>query len=68
MSEDSVKVAVRVRPFNSREKQRNAVSVIKMEGKSTIIRDPADNSEKTFVYDFSYWSHDGFEEQTDGCE
>eukprot|EP01147_Barroeca_monosierra_P010210 gene10210-2367_t len=66
MSEDSVKVAVRVRPFNSREKQRNAVSVIKMEGKSTIIRDPADNSEKTFVYDFSYWSHDGFEEQTDG--
>ena len=31
----SVKVAVRVRPFNAREKGRNAVSVISMEGKST---------------------------------
>ena len=31
----SVKVAVRVRPFNSREIGRNATRVIEMEGKST---------------------------------
>ena len=31
----SVKVAVRVRPFNAREKGRNAVSIIAMEGKTT---------------------------------
>ena len=31
----SVKVAVRVRPFNAREKGRKAVSIIAMEGKAT---------------------------------
>ena len=31
----SVKVAVRVRPFNARETGRHAVSVITMEGKTT---------------------------------
>lgn len=37
----SVKVAVRVRPFNQREKDQNSVSVIDMDGKSTTtIRNP----------------------------
>jgi kinesin family protein 1 len=36
----SVKVAVRVRPFNSREKDANAALIIGMEGKSTKITDP----------------------------
>jgi len=31
----SVKVAVRVRPFNSRENQRNAQCIIQMEGNTT---------------------------------
>ena len=36
----SVKVAVRVRPFNGREKEANAKRIIEMEGKTTKITDP----------------------------
>jgi hypothetical protein len=37
----SVKVAVRVRPFNKREKEREAVSIIKMNpGNQTVIKNP----------------------------
>lgn len=36
----SVKVAVRVRPFNSREKAANSVSIIRMDGGDTYIRNP----------------------------
>lgn len=32
MSGDNVQVAVRVRPFNAREKQRNANLIIAMDG------------------------------------
>jgi len=39
---ENVKVAVRVRPFNSREKQRNSQLIIGMNGNSTTIQDPAD--------------------------
>ncbi|XP_071490003.1 kinesin-like protein KIF28P [Diadema antillarum] len=64
MSEESVKVAVRVRPFNSREKARNAELIIAMNGNTTIIRNPEDKNEepRKFNFDFSYWSHDGFVE------
>eukprot|EP01137_Pigoraptor_chileana_P032728 Opistho-2@22588 len=65
---DNVKVAVRVRPFNSREKDRNAKVIIKMEGNNTYISDPNAPGEKPreFSFDFSYWSHDGFKERADG--
>ena len=36
----SVKVAVRVRPFNDREKDRNSKLIIRMEGNTTFIKDP----------------------------
>ena len=36
----SVKVAVRVRPFNSREKNANATCIINMDGNTTRIIDP----------------------------
>jgi len=36
----SVKVAVRVRPFNTREKDKDAKCVIAMEGNTTRITDP----------------------------
>jgi hypothetical protein len=37
----SVKVAVRVRPFNDREKAQNSTSVINMDGKKlTTIKNP----------------------------
>ena len=63
---ESVKVAVRVRPFNSREQERNAVLCIKMENNSTYITDPEGGEPKMFTFDYSYWSHDGFLEQPDG--
>ncbi|XP_067652315.1 kinesin-like protein KIF28 [Haliotis asinina] len=65
MPEDSVKVAVRVRPFNQREKDRQAKLIIKMQGKMTMIINPDGNNEepKKFSFDYSYWSHDGFVEE-----
>lgn len=62
--EENVKVAVRVRPFNAREKQRNAKLIVAMSGNSTKITNPEDaNDTKTFAFDYSYWSHDGFKER-----
>jgi hypothetical protein len=54
---DNVKVAVRVRPFNNREKERNARCIISMHDKSTTIKNPETNEEKAFTFDYSYWSH-----------
>ncbi|KAL8429618.1 hypothetical protein ACSSS7_006457 [Eimeria intestinalis] len=64
----SVKVAVRVRPFNDREHNMNAELCISMEGKSTTITNQADakNPTKTFAFDYSYWSHDGFQVEDSG--
>jgi len=58
---ESVKVAVRVRPFNQREKDRNATCIIRMMGPKTIIINPETQEEKDFAFDYSYWSHDGFD-------
>lgn len=59
MAASSVKVAVRVRPFNARELSRNAKCVIQMQGNSTCITNPKQNKDgaKTFTFDYSYWSH-----------
>lgn len=62
----SVRVAVRIRPFNSREKEMNATCCCRMEGPKTFIRDPETKKEKDFTFDFSYWSHDGFKEEEGG--
>ncbi|XP_060804747.1 kinesin-like protein unc-104 isoform X2 [Amyelois transitella] len=58
----SVKVAVRVRPFNSREIARECKCIIEMTGNTTIIQNPkappgTKDSAKSFNFDFSYWSH-----------
>uniref|UniRef100_A0AAQ5XEP8 Kinesin motor domain-containing protein n=1 Tax=Amphiprion ocellaris TaxID=80972 RepID=A0AAQ5XEP8_AMPOC len=59
MAGASVKVAVRVRPFNSRETGRNAKCVIQMQGNTTCISNPkqAKDGAKNFTFDYSYWSH-----------
>ncbi|XP_071376241.1 kinesin-like protein KIF1B isoform X3 [Centroberyx affinis] len=59
MSGASVKVAVRVRPFNSRETSKDSKCIIQMQGNSTIILNPKAPKEpaKTFSFDYSYWSH-----------
>ncbi|MCJ8750206.1 hypothetical protein PDJAM_G00259830 [Pangasius djambal] len=55
----SVKVAVRVRPFNSRETSRDAKCVIHMQGNTTCISNPKQptHTAKSFTFDYSYWSH-----------
>ena len=60
MSVESVQVAVRVRPFNSRETGQNSTCIIRMNGPTTYITNPDDGNEKDFNFDYSYWSHDGF--------
>ncbi|KAM6929381.1 kinesin-like protein KIF1B isoform 1-T1 [Lycodopsis pacificus] len=59
MSGASVKVAVRVRPFNSREIGKESKCIIQMQGKTTTILNPKAPKEpaKTFSFDYSYWSH-----------
>ncbi|XP_015789402.1 kinesin-like protein KIF16B [Tetranychus urticae] len=68
----SVKVAVRVRPFNNREIEMGSSCIIRMEGKKTAIINPNprpdlldntaspvfDGSRKEFTFDHSYWSFD----------
>eukprot|EP00049_Salpingoeca_infusionum_P014008 m.261034 g.261034 ORF g.261034 m.261034 type:complete len:963 (+) comp15570_c0_seq2:394-3282(+) len=63
---EAVKVAVRVRPFNSREEKLGAVNIIEMNGCTTVIKDPKTGKKKTFTYDYSYWSHDSFTENGEG--
>uniref|UniRef100_A0AAY4C0P8 Kinesin-like protein n=1 Tax=Denticeps clupeoides TaxID=299321 RepID=A0AAY4C0P8_9TELE len=63
MASASVKVAVRVRPFNTRETSRGAKCVIQMQEKSTCIynlKQPKDA--KNFTFDYSYWSHTSSED------
>uniref|UniRef100_V9I8V6 Kinesin-like protein unc-104 n=1 Tax=Apis cerana TaxID=7461 RepID=V9I8V6_APICE len=59
----SVKVAVRVRPFNNREISREAQCIIEMSGSTTSILNPkappgSKDSVKSFNYDYSYFSMD----------
>ncbi|KAK7869443.1 hypothetical protein R5R35_008169 [Gryllus longicercus] len=58
----SVKVAVRVRPFNNREISRDCKCIIEMGGNTTYIVNPklppgSKDATKSFNYDYSYWSH-----------
>ncbi|XP_078266827.1 kinesin-like protein KIF1A isoform X18 [Rhinoraja longicauda] len=59
MAGASVKVAVRVRPFNSREIGRDSKCIIQMSGNTTTIANPKQPKEapKSFNFDYSYWSH-----------
>ncbi|XP_061196909.1 kinesin-like protein unc-104 isoform X5 [Saccostrea echinata] len=62
----SVKVAVRVRPFNSREMNLNSELIIKMKDKTTTITNPKagpkDVKIRNFNFDHSYWSHTNTED------
>ncbi|KAI9999184.1 hypothetical protein PInf_004003 [Phytophthora infestans] len=53
---ENVQVAVRVRPFNEREKSMESTPCIRMvrETQQTIITDPETNIEKAFTFDYSY--------------
>ncbi|XP_055332251.1 kinesin-like protein unc-104 isoform X2 [Paramacrobiotus metropolitanus] len=63
----SVKVAVRVRPFNSREMAKECSCIISMSGPTTNIyhngkERERDRNGKPFAFDYSYWSHTGPED------
>ncbi|XP_041821506.1 kinesin-like protein KIF1C [Chelmon rostratus] len=70
MAGASVKVAVRVRPFNSRETGRNAKCVIQMQGNTTCISNPKQPKDgaKNFTFDYSYWSHTTVDDPTFACQ
>lgn len=66
----TVKVAVRVRPFNQRELNMDSRLIIEMDGKKTRISNPKISMSchqgdigrdrfKEFIYDYSYWSVNG---------
>ncbi|XP_054916598.1 kinesin-like protein KIF1A isoform X5 [Poeciliopsis prolifica] len=58
MAGASVKVAVRVRPFNSRETEKESKCIIQMSGNTTTIINPKQAKDnKSFNFDYSYWSH-----------
>ena len=71
MAAGNIKVVVRVRPFNGRERDRNAKNVVQMKGNQTILVPPPEAEErlrkggskgtdgqKVFAFDKSYWSFD----------
>ena len=61
----SIQVAVRVRPFNSREKEKTSKCIISISGPSTTITDDL-LQEKTFTFDYSFWCHDIYIESPSG--
>ena len=58
----SVKVAVRVRPFNAKE--QNDDLIVEMTSNQTILE--CSNKTRTFAFDCSFWSHDGFYNDENG--
>ncbi|KAK7162920.1 hypothetical protein R3I93_007075 [Phoxinus phoxinus] len=65
----SVKVAVRVRPFNSREIGKDSKCIIQMSGNTTTIINPKQPKEnKSFNFDYSYWSHTTPEDVNFACQ
>ncbi|XP_043929490.1 kinesin-like protein KIF28P [Protopterus annectens] len=58
---DSIKVGVRIRPFNQREKILQSKCIISMTRNNVEIIDPKNaKKKKTFVFDYCYWSHDEY--------
>ncbi|XP_026790794.3 kinesin-like protein KIF1A isoform X4 [Pangasianodon hypophthalmus] len=69
MAGASVKVAVRVRPFNSREISKESKCIIQMSGNTTTIINPKQPKEnKSFNFDYSYWSHTSPEDVNYACQ
>uniref|UniRef100_A0A8C7N8X0 Si:rp71-84d9.1 n=1 Tax=Oncorhynchus kisutch TaxID=8019 RepID=A0A8C7N8X0_ONCKI len=64
---DCVKVAVRVRPFNKRERDAGGRCIISMASSTITIQDPRNSqSPRSFCFDYAYWSHSGFTRDCSG--
>ena len=61
----SIVVAVRVRPFNQREKSLKSKLCVKMTGNTTVLMNEH-GKKRSFTFDHSFWSHSGFKEEKDG--
>lgn len=53
---DSIKIAVRVRPFNGREEGQD--KIVEMDGQETRLRNPETGEIKKFGFHRCYWSTD----------
>ena len=62
----SVKVAVRVRPFNNREIELDCKNVVSMKGNTTTLTDTETGKTNDFTFDYSFWSHDEFRTDENG--
>lgn len=65
----SVKVGVRVRPFNQREVDLNCKLCVDMIGNMTRLfdaEDPEHGKHRDYTFDYSFWSHDEFETNEEG--
>jgi hypothetical protein len=62
----NIKVAVRVRPFNAREKELSSDCCVRMSDKTTEIFDTDGSVLHSFTFDHSFWSHDGFKTGSNG--
>uniref|UniRef100_A0A8C8E3E6 Kinesin-like protein KIF14 n=1 Tax=Oryzias sinensis TaxID=183150 RepID=A0A8C8E3E6_9TELE len=58
MENSAVTVAVRIRPFNPREKAEKALQVIFTSGQDTLVQHPHSKQSFSFTYDFSFCSVD----------
>ncbi|XP_062862875.1 kinesin-like protein KIF28 [Trichomycterus rosablanca] len=64
---DCVRVAVRVRPFNKRERDAGSRCIVSMNANTISIQDPrAQQHQRTFTFDLAFWSHSGFVRRSDG--
>ena len=60
---ENIRVAVRLRPFTEREKQKGSKRIVDIERNTVALYGPKNGSQdepKKFTFDYSYWSHDGF--------
>ncbi|KAG9268979.1 kinesin-like protein KIF28P [Astyanax mexicanus] len=58
---DCVKVAVRVRPFNKRERDAGSRCIVSMSNSIITLQDPRNQqNRRTFTFDYTFWSHSGF--------
>lgn len=62
----SVKVGVRVRPFNDREIGLNSKLVVDMVNPTTILKANDKEAQRKFTFDYSFWSFDSFEKDPTG--
>ncbi|XP_061671253.1 kinesin-like protein KIF28P [Syngnathoides biaculeatus] len=60
-AKDCVKVAVRVRPFNKRERDAGSRCIVSMAASAVTIQDPRDpQCRRSFCFDYAFWSHSGY--------